>query len=148
MNVLFVSETSASLGQTLRQIVNVDTGQNWASIMYWALPTAVNQWTDISSSCKMQDDQCITGPLYDRFHIRMWDLPDGNVIAGAHHENLVTLGGNPPRLRIHRPDAFESGKDSICDDFRAIGKNITQNAFWMNNYNRVPYCSGKAALIS
>src|SRR5439155_8770009 len=134
----------------------------------------------------------VTGSSYDRFHIRIWDLPNGNVIASVHHEYLVTIGGNPspraqedrhdsfksgnnsiprvlamakrvgrwvgaipraiggkfPRLHPHRPDSFESGKDSICDDFRANGRQVLQNGVRMDNYKRVLYCSGEAALIS
>ena len=107
----------------------------------------MNQWLLAAGPCKVQDEQYITGYIWDRFHIRLWDIAGGHVIAGAHHENLLTLGGNPPRPQLHRPDAFESGKDSVCDDFRALGRNVLQNVLWMDNYRRVPYCSGWAALI-
>ena len=149
-NLLFVNEKSASLAATLRGLKNSDTKQVWKSPRIGGvIPTARNQWAMIDGSCKVQDEQRVTGSLWDRYHIRLWDLNNGDVLACAHHENLLTLGGNPPRAHLHRVDAFESGKDSVCDDFRAnTYKRIQQNALIMGNYKRVPYCSGLAALIA
>ena len=146
LNVIFENQAPAKqLGRRLRTIVNGDTGQLWSGVRWGMLPTANDQWIDSDGSCKMQDDQCISGPLYDRFHVRMWNH-GAHVIVGAHHENLLTLGGNLPFVHPHRPDAYESGKDSLCDDFRA-SKTVVQNGIRMSNYKRVPYCSGRAALI-
>ena len=149
LNVLFESETAHNLSLLLQGITNCDTGKRWNLPSRWCLLTrANNQWVDTQKGCVQQDEQLITGPAWDRFHIRMWDLTSRAVIAGAHHEYLVTLGGNP-LVRLHGVDAFDAGRDSVCDDFRAnTGKSVTRRVIWMNNYERVPYCSGWAALIS
>ena len=149
LNLLFEDKTSANLSGMLRATVNVDTNQAWRQP--WRLgpfAAAHDQWVEITDVCVHQDEQCVTGPIWNQFHIRMWDLPNRRVIGGAHHENLLSLGGNPPGLRGHPVDAFESGKDSVCDDCLTSGKNVSRNAIFMNNYKRVPYCSGLAAYIT
>lgn len=147
LNIIIRGSRAVSLGRDLRQIQNVDTGYNWSSPSFWGIATARDQWVSIAGSCKVQDDQYTTGHFWDRFHIRIWDARIG-VLAGAHHENLLTLGGNPLRPQPHKPDSFESGKDSVAEDLKGIGKVVILNGAWMDNYLRVPYCSGWAAVIN
>jgi hypothetical protein len=146
-NVVFRSESSRNLGSVLREIVNVDTVERWRTPSFLRFATARDQWMEIDQKCKKQSDQVVTGDFWDRFHIRIWDGPGGHVIAGAHNENLLTIGGNLPLPHPHQPGAFESGRDSICDDFQALGKSVVRSGIWMDNYQREPYCSGWAALI-
>ena len=147
-NIVVQGETSASVSKTLQGTQNADTGQNWKhpQKIIGLFATANDQWASVSGSCAPQVEQLVSGSFHSRFHIRMWDY-NGNVIAGAHHENLLTLGGNAPYIHLHGVSSFESGKDSVCDDLRAAGKTVTQNAIWMDNYERERYCSGKAASI-
>ena len=124
MNILFLNESPQGLERTIRQIDNIDTGKRWGPPAWWFVSTARDQHAQIDGSCKEQDDQWVAGDIWDRFHIRIWAVPGGNVIAGAHHENLLSIGGNPPWLHGHWPDSFDSGKVTICADFRSIGKTV------------------------
>jgi hypothetical protein len=145
MNILFLNDRSSSLEGTFKGIQNAHTGEDWGNPSWLFLATARDQRARLAGSCKGQDKQLVAGWFWDRFHVRIWDLGD-NVIAGAHHENLLTIGGNPPRLQPHKPDAFESGKVAICTDFRLL-RNVVANGLWLDNETLVPYCSGYAAVI-
>jgi len=145
MNILFLNDNSASLERTFKQIQNRFTGENWENPQWLFVPTARDQRAYVGGSCRKQNRQLVAGWFWDRLHVRFWDV-GANVIAAAHHENLLTIGGNPPRPAPHKPDAFESGRVTICADFQGI-RNVVPNGLWMNNAKDVPYCSGFAAVI-
>ena len=149
--------TEPSLSGLLANTENGNTGDVWKPPKWRRLAPATDQWVLIDRSCEQQNDQLVTGSIWDRYHIRLWDLPGQRVISGAHHEQALTLGGNVPgiggslwripHLRPHLPSSHESGKDSVCDDLDRNGKSVMNRAFWLYNYNREPYCSGWAAYV-
>ena len=146
MNLLFLEETASSLERALHGITNAEKKKKWKKPSFWGFATARDQWLYIDRECREQDEQCVVGWIYDRYHIRLWEL-GGNVIANAHHEYLISLGGNPPLPRPHYPTSFNTGKDTICFDFEAVGRRVDPIALPMNNAINDPECDGRAALI-
>jgi hypothetical protein len=150
MNMLFTTENADDLEDTFHRITNVDKGKKWKNPSWFFMATARDQWLHIDGECKEQDVQCVVGWIWDRFHIRLWNIVSGgsnNVIANAHHENLLTIGGNLPLPHGHQPDSFDAGKESVCDDFLGLGRPVSPRELPLNNYQRLPNCDGIAALI-
>ena len=147
INILFLNEKASDLEDTLHGITNTHKNKKWKTPSWFFVTTARDQWVRIDNQCREQDKQCVVGWIWDRFHIRLWDLPNGNVIANAHLEALLSVGGNLPLPRPHRPTSFDSGMDAVCEDFQAQGRQVTREALPMNNYVNDPHCEGKAAVI-
>jgi len=157
LNLLIENETSSSLSGLLASTVNGDTNDVWKPPRWRELAPATDQWVVINGQCGRQLHQLVTGSIWDRYHIRLWDLAGQRVIAGAHHEQALTLGGNSPGVggrlsriphpRLHLPSSHESGKDSVCDDLKRNMKSVRKRGFRLYNEMRVPFCSGWAAYV-
>lgn len=136
MNVLFMNTTSQAVANALLGLPTDPWQHTAVAGMAWAeLP-----------GCSPLNDQLVKGSVYKRFHVRLWDLGN-DVLGSAHHEYLLTLGGNP-FFHWHGVDSFDAGKDEVCNDYVNLGRSVAQDAIDMGNYRRVPYCRGTAATIS
>jgi hypothetical protein len=146
MNILFLEQTASGLERTLHGITNAEKNKKWKKPSYMGFATARDQWLHISGDCRVQDEQCVVGAFWDRYHIRLWEV-GSDVIANCHHEDLITIGGNPRLPRPHYPTSFDTGKNTICEDFRTAGRLVTPAALPMRNNLNDPACDGNAALI-
>jgi hypothetical protein len=127
MNILFLEQTASGLERTLHGITNAEKNKKWKKPSYMGFATARDQWLHISGDCRVQDEQCVVG--------------------ACHHEDLITIGGNPRLPRPHYPTSFDTGKNTICEDFRTAGRLVTPAALPMRNNLNDPACDGNAALI-
>ena len=87
-----------------------------------------------------QDDQLVDGNLLRRFHVRLWTIEDGTIVAGAHEERLSGIG--------HEVISFEAGKEQIADAFRnGVRWRVDRDILDLRNLTDHPHHNGSASVI-
>jgi len=112
-------------------------------------------WTWACSGIQFVFDQGIAKPQDDsledpgsscfdtegRTHIRLWQLSNGDVVAGAHNEYWTGTH--------HMVTSFESGENRVDDDFYdPFWWDVDEDSVYLNNYMSSPYNNGWATVIT
>lgn len=77
--------------------------------------------------------------LFGGYHLRLWELPGGNVVSNAHHDDNVLI------IPGHQVDGYENSETKIAGFFgTAYGVSWLDNMCYSNYYKA--YNDGSATL--
>jgi hypothetical protein len=117
----------------------------------WVEPQrlASDQWIPGTPN-RVQAEQLVSGPLWNRYHIRIWDRGSEPMmtVASAHHEYLLTLGVARNILQgLHWPSSFDSGRRAVGDTLEAAGTEIDRDGLDLENGRYQPDAEGRAWVV-
>ena len=101
------------------------------------LQIASNQYTPDSPPRKRQDAQPVKGPLWDRYHVRIWHHK-GKSFVGSGHNEIISL------WFAHVVGSHEAAKEEIEDDLNNSSWIIKKDKHNLNNQTRKKFSNGKA----
>ncbi len=74
------------------------------------------------------------------YHLRLWELPDGDVVSNAHHDDSVLI------IPGHQVDGYENAEAKVAGFFETEhGKYWLDNIFYNSYYNA--YNDGSATIV-
>ena len=70
----------------------------------------------------------------DRYHVRLWQMSDGDVVANAHHDDPFP----------HEPDQYEPVEELVAEFYEKPEWTVYEDNYYLNNYVSDPYSNGWA----
>jgi len=101
------------------------------------LKIASNQYTPDSPPRKQQDIQPVKGPLWKRYHVRIWHH-EGKSFVGSGHNEIISL------WFAHVVGSHESAKKEIEEDLKNSSWIIKKDEHDLKNPTRNKFSNGKA----
>lgn len=116
----------------------------------WVEPRrlASDQWIPDTPN-RMQAEQLVSGPIWNRYHIRIWQRgSDPTTVASAHHEYLLTLGVARNVLQgLHWPSSFDAGRRAVADTLEAVNVQVDRTGVDLGNARYQPDAEGAAWIV-